>query len=168
MQISSFNPADYGPTVADLLATPRLASLGPGSPDETMRPKLQALKLAPICMSGLWLYFDFLDESHNISQGIETPEGSFWHAIMHRREPDADNSKYWWRRVGKHPVIDALREQAPRLGYDYSTPQAFVNFCESVRDTGSPDEMLARRVQAREWQLLFDWCYRQGGGTGRR
>jgi hypothetical protein len=28
----------------------------------------------------------------------------FWHAIMHRREPDAANSKHWWRQVGTLPV----------------------------------------------------------------
>lgn len=159
--MTGFNPADYGASVAELLAKPRLAPLGPGSPDESMRPKLQAIDLPTICRAGLWLYFDFLDESHEISQGIETPDGSFWHAIMHRREPDAENSKYWWRRVGQHPVLDSLRDQTPGLGYTYTTPQAFVDFCEHVRGTGSADEELARRVQGVEWELLFDWCNRQ-------
>src|SRR5688500_14191487 len=34
-------------------------------------------------LAGLWLWHDFLDESHTISQGLHTPTGSFWHAIMH-------------------------------------------------------------------------------------
>jgi len=152
----------YGPAVAELLASPRLAPLGPGKPDVTLRPRLQALELSPLCRAGLWLFFDFLDESHELSQGIETPDGSFWHAIMHRREPDADNSKYWWRRVGKHPVLDSLRERAPALGYAFTTPAAFVDHCERVRDSGSPNEETAKRVQLLEWQLLFDWCYRDG------
>ena len=156
-----FDPVQYGPPVAGLLATPRLASLGPGSPEETLRPRLQALQLAPVCMAGLWLYFDFLDESHQISQDIETPDGSYWHAIMHRREPDADNSKYWWRRIGRHPVLDSLREHAPSVGYTFTTPAAFVDHCEHVRDTRSPDEETAQRVQLLEWQLLFDWCPRE-------
>ena len=109
-----FNPTHYGSAVAELLATPRLAPLGPGTPDETLRPKLQVLDLPPLCRAGLWLYFDFLDESHRSSQEIETPDGSFWHAIMHRREPDAENSKYWWRRVGKHPVLSRLVEESAR------------------------------------------------------
>lgn len=49
-----------------------------------------------------------------------------------------------------------LREQAPAPGYAYRTPEAFVDFCEQARDTGSPDEEVARRVQRLEWQLLFD------------
>jgi hypothetical protein len=156
----TFNPTTYGPAIAALLTHPRLPPLGPGSPDEALRPKLQALRLEPLLMAGLWLYFDFLDESHRLSQEIETPEGSFWHAIMHRREPDAANSQYWWRRVGKHPVLDSLREHVPAVGYDFTTPAAFVDLCERVRDTGSPDEEMARRIQLLEWQLLFDWCSR--------
>ena len=76
-----------------------------------------------------------------------------------RREPDPSNSKYWWRRVGNHPVLDKLRKQAPALGYEYTDPFAFVDFVERVRDTGSADEEIARRVQLLEFKLLFDWCF---------
>jgi hypothetical protein len=161
------------PNVAALLTPPRVAELGPGSPNEAARDKLRALEFAqpardPLaaraCLAGLWLYHDFLDESHAISQELDTKEGSFWHAIMHRREPDAGNSKYWWHRVGPHPVLDQLVKAAPGVGYAYTTPQAFVDFCERVRGTRSADEDLAKRVQALEWQLLFDWCYRRAFG----
>ena len=40
----------------------------------------------------------FSHESHTISQSIETPSGNYWHAIMHRREGDYSNAKYWFRR----------------------------------------------------------------------
>jgi hypothetical protein len=86
--------------------------------------------------------------------------GSFWHAIMHRREPDPGNSKYWWRKVGAHPILKLLVEQAPPLGHDYTNPLEFVDFCERVRGSGSAEEEVARRVQLLEWQLLFDHCYR--------
>src|SRR4028119_687385 len=66
------------------------------------------------CRAGLLLLNDDLHASHEISQHIETPTGSYWHAIMHRREGDAFNSKYWWKRVGEHPafirVLDAVSE----------------------------------------------------------
>jgi hypothetical protein len=171
MQPFHFDPARYGPNVAALLAEPRLAALGPGTPEPEVHVELRRfdsqtdlgapaadLDAARACLAGLWLYFDYLDESHTISQELETPDGSFWHAIMHRREPDPSNSKYWWRRVGGHPVLDALREHASGIGYTYTTPEAFVDFCERVRDGGSSDEELAQRVQLLEWQLLFDWC----------
>jgi hypothetical protein len=169
-----FDPSVYGPAIAALLEPPRLPQLGPGKPNPAAKTALASFDprtdlggpvkdrdAARACHSGLWLLHDFLDESHHISQEIDTTEGSFWHAIMHRREPDPSNSKYWWRRVGSHPVLQQLREQAPGVGYSYTTPEAFVDFCERARDAGTADEDLARRVQLLEWQLLFDWCYRQ-------
>jgi hypothetical protein len=162
----------YPPAIAALLARLPLAPLGPGAPDLPARETLTALEnaafgrvadsdMAAACRAGLWLAFNFLDESHALSQELHTADGSFWHAIMHRREPDASNSKYWWRKVGDHPVLDQLREHAPALGYPFTSPEAFVDFCERARGTGSADEELARRVQLLEWQLLFDHCYRK-------
>jgi hypothetical protein len=173
-----FDPSAYGPPVAELLAEDRAAPLGPGSPNRAARPKLAALTaealLAPhpvrdgdmarACLAGLWLYHDFLDESHTISQDIDTTTGSYWHAVLHRREPDPGNSKYWWRRVGPHPVLGQLTEQAPSLGHHFTDAVAFVDFVERVRDTGTPDEEVAKRVQRLEWELLFDHCYRQAVG----
>ena len=160
-----FDPSAYGPGVAALLAADRLPELGPGTPVMERRADIAtaAKVLPPACAAGLWLLFDFLDESHRISQEDEgNPDRDFWHAVMHRREPDPSNSKYWWRRVGPHPVLTQLREHAPALGYTYTTPEAFVDVCEQVRGSGSADEELARRVQLLEWRLLFDHCYRAG------
>jgi hypothetical protein len=157
---------EYPPAVAELLATPHPTALGPGAPNSALRARLAtaAATLPPACAAGLWLRFDFLDESHAISQEDEgNPDRDFWHAIMHRREPDAWNSKYWWRRVGPHPVLKQLAEQAPALGYDYTTPFDFVDFCERVRGSGSAEEELAKRVQELEWRLLFDYCHRTRG-----
>lgn len=54
------------------------------------------------------LWHDHLDAAHRIAQALETPDGHFVHAILHRREPDYWNSKYWWRRVGEHPCFPEL------------------------------------------------------------
>jgi hypothetical protein len=171
--VPAHDPTAYAPALAELLQERRLPPLGPGSPNAAARSRLQALTverafaphpvrdrdMASACLAGLYLYHDCLDESHTISQEIHTPTGSYWHAIMHRREPDPDNSKYWWRRVGNHPVLEQLREQAPALGYKFTDPFAFVDFVERVRGSGSADEELARRVQKLEWELLFAWCF---------
>ena len=58
-------------------------------------------ELARACLAGLWLYHDFLDEAHRISQSLHGREGSYWHGIMHRREGDFANAKYWFHRVGR-------------------------------------------------------------------
>ena len=158
--------ADVPPAVAELLAIAHPVSLGPGVPLASLRPRLEvaAKLLPPACAAGLWLRFDFLEESHAISQEDEgNPDRDFWHAIMHRREPDAANSKYWWRRVGPHPVLQQLRARAPAIGYSFTTPEAFVDLCERVRDTASADEELAKKVQQLEWDLLFAWCIERGG-----
>lgn len=166
-----FDPTAYGPTAAGLLAEPRLAPLGPGTPVKAVQPQLldlqrqlQCKALPAACRAGLWLYFDYLHESHEICQDLPTSDGSFWHAIMHRREPDPSNSKYWWRRVGNHPVLGSLRDHAPEFGYDFTTPEAFVDFCEQVRGSGLAEEETAKRVQLLEWQFLFDHCYRNAHG----
>jgi len=183
----SFDPAMYGPLMASLIEK-RLPELGPGTPDVAMRPQLAALTVktafagkkvvnedaARCCISALWLWHDFLDESHAISQEIRTADGSYWHGIMHRREPDYGNSKYWFRRVPTHPVFEPLVGRARELAAGETLdapaqfladqcvwdPYRFVDLCESVARERSRCERLAREVARAEWQLLFDHCYR--------
>lgn len=102
---------------------------------------------SPHEMAGLWLYVDALERSHAISQNLEDATGCAWHAIMHRREGDFGNSKYWWRRAGSHPAFAGT-------GYD---PVAFVNAVAKAK--GNDPDLVD--VQRREWQMLFDWCVRQ-------
>lgn len=161
------------PAIASLVSKLPLAPLGPGKPHEEMRAAIEAAltaiprsgdaNMAAACRAGLWLAFDFLDESHSISQDLGTAEGSYWHALMHRREPDYWNSKYWWRRVGKHPIFAELATAAAELGYpgrkDGWDPEAFVDACEAHCGKKDADEELLRRVQRAEWELLFKWCW---------
>jgi hypothetical protein len=122
-------------------------------------------------LSGLWLYFSFFDEAHRLAQEISSREGSYWHAIVHRQEPDPGNAAYWFRRVGQHPVFPRLldaageilethRDAGFRIGRQWD-PHAFLAFCESARtQPGSADERAAMEIQRAEWQLLFDRCAR--------
>ncbi len=111
------------------------------------------------CQAGLYLAFNFFDESHAISQDLHTAEGSYWHALLHRREPDPDNAKYWFRKVGTHRVYETLRAEAAKLDWKEWDAAAFVDECESHRDDGSRREMLLREAQQAEWRALFDWCW---------
>lgn len=186
--MSIFDSAAYGPVIAELLKESRLMPLDPGTPNTPAKTMLDAFtvedaftptpitdpKMAASCLSGLWLYHDYLDISHTLSQKIETTTGSYWHGIMHRREPDYPNSKYWFRRVGDHPVFPALRDAAAHIasatpslhaaavflttqsGWD---PFSFIDLCEAANTGRIPAEDLCRRIQQREWELLFDYCY---------
>ncbi len=130
--------------------------------------------MARACHAGLWLIHNFLDESHHISQDLKNPTGSYWHGIMHRREGDFSNAKYWFRNAGEHPVLDDLGDDvaeiigelpaAKSLLADSSgrfDPLVFVDWCiASARGDDTQDEAL-RRLTRREWERLFDWCFRQ-------
>ncbi len=70
---------------------------------------------AQAALAGLWLWHDWLDESHTISQGIHSKTGSLWHAILHRREGDFSNSKYWFAKAAGHPAIAAVATRAAEI-----------------------------------------------------
>jgi hypothetical protein len=179
--MTPFDPTRYPAALAALWSIPRLPELGPGEPNRSAKPALAALRVEELfpavrdretargCISGLWLYHDFLDESHTISQDLPGWIGSYWHGIMHRREPDAGNAKYWFRGVEANPVYEALAADAAELGLPVAggtwEPFAFVDRCERERGTGSDAETVCRRVQLREMQLLFDWCFRRATGS---
>jgi hypothetical protein len=122
-------------------------------------------------LAGLWLYFSCLDECHAISQDLSSAEASFWHAILHRQEPDSGNAAYWFRRVGTHPVFRDLCNAADEIIAKYPEaefrtggkwdPFAFVMFCERARQQPhSRQEQAALEIQRAEWQLLFNYCAR--------
>jgi len=170
----NFDPESYGPAFRSLLIIDRRRPLDAGQPDRSMRRALEKLTIedafaeaevvvrdmASCCLAGVWLLHDFLDESHKISQSIDTPSGSYWHAIMHRREGDFGNSKYWYRRVGRHPVIAAV---TAHLG-DVFDPFTFVDRCEAAVGHQRHDNDACLAIQQVEWESLFDYCYRLAVG----
>lgn len=63
---------------------------------------------AALVKAALYLRHGYRDECHRICQQIPSANGSYWHGIMHRHEGDLGNSRYWYRQVGTHPVLDAI------------------------------------------------------------
>jgi hypothetical protein len=162
-----FDPGAYGEEVAGILALEgageRLMPLVRAEcSSDAARERVKAAKIAPILRAGLYLYFDCWEEAHSVAQEIETPEGSYWHAIVHRQEPDAGNSGYWFRQVGDHAIFPALRTRALEIGIPTGArwdPIAFIEYCGAAK-RNSAEERKAQEVQRAEWQLLFAWCAR--------
>jgi hypothetical protein len=49
--------------------------------------------------------------AHECAQEQDDPEGAWVHAYLHRREGDAANAGYWYRRAGKPMPTAALAQE---------------------------------------------------------
>jgi hypothetical protein len=111
-------------------------------------------------VSGLLLWNGNLDRSHAISQGIGNATGSYWHGIMHRMEGDYWNAKYWFRRVGRHPAMERLREAAGEKLAAFRS--------EGGTEASEADRLIGRLAVAGEWDpfLFVDAVEAQVEGRG--
>lgn len=102
----------------------------------------------------LWLLAGDLDRSHDISQRLHTADGSLLHGIMHRREGDFSNAKYWFAKAPHHDVPKTLAKRFE----DYGSAAQFVDTCEAAWDGGRQDDAVARclEIQWAEWCLLAE------------
>ena len=178
------------PQVRELISTPETPSLGPG-PRLTVQLQaalsnqidvaLNAITLtgtrAELVRATVLLWHDHFDEAHAIAQEIESRDGSYVHAIIHRREPDYENAKYWFRRVGQHPCFGKLAARAKVLlgssGDSIFESKlirngewdsfAFVDACEAVagRANEDPQVGLLRDIQRAEFEVLLEYLFAQ-------
>lgn len=145
--------------------------------DKGYLPPLQSAEDLTALRAGLFQVHNALQRSHTLAQSIEGrgrhQSGDYWHAIMHRREPDYANSKYWFRHVGRHPIHPELASRAapllaaadgdevarwrPQLGSPGRwDSMSFVDLCAaSENDENGPLGQLARRIQWVEMLLLL-------------
>lgn len=137
-------------------------------------------ELALCFQSGLLLWNDALEPSHTLSQSLPSSTGSYWHGIMHRREPDFGNSKYWFRKVGAHPAFSNLNRATITLlqefGDGYSQtfkshlevrgwdPFDFIDRCQKAVEGREPPEVidLLERIQVVEIETLLLGCLQNG------
>jgi len=174
-----------GDTISDLLHTPEPADLGPhpragtlsvrevnARLDEAFRAAKLSTGSQQLIRSAVLLWHDHLDASHTISQDLHSSDGSFLHGIMHRREPDYGNAKYWFHRAGQHASYPELAKRVsafldskgatalkgeliPAGRWD---ADAFVDACEAASGRRGTEEQrtLLREVQRIETTVLIE------------
>lgn len=117
-----------------------LASLGPDRREEAwaltdavermgeVRAGLALSEGRAACLEALvLLWHDHLDEAHGRVQNLGGADAAFVHGIMHRREPDYSNARYWFHRVGAHPTGESLADAAaPVLAAHTALPHRLI------------------------------------------
>jgi hypothetical protein len=119
-------------------------------------------------MAGLLLFAGLWSRAHELVDDSQMPDGCYWHAIVHRMEPDTRNSDYWFRQVGQHtlfpPVLSAARRLAAshpelRLRFDSEwNPLGFNAWCEQSRhEPQSKRSSLIAAIHSAECHLLWNY-----------
>lgn len=114
-------------------------------------PRFSGRKAAVLNLwkGGLFYALDDLDAAHRFFQEDGSPEGSYWHGMLHRREGDFGNSLYWIRRAGRMQV------DGWESGFN---PAAFVGACEKAAGAGTDPEPLLKS-QRREWEAMMQHAW---------
>jgi hypothetical protein len=165
----------------------RLVPAGPGLPlvakllhlanDNLLVPQLHSPAAAMNVRAGLLIIHDYLDSAHTLVQSADDSDhtSAYWHAIIHRREPDYSNARYWLRRVGGHPIHAQLSRDVAALLNDSSftarlrfdrlldrqanwDPIAFVGLCQECAAVWDERSQAAAAVQEAEMRRLLEHC----------
>lgn len=114
---------------------------------------------------GLLYALDALDEAHKIFQDAPGDLGAYWHGMMHRREGDFDNARYWFRRAGVLSCFAALHRAASEFSADMARqanwdPYLLTGECEQARHGAEESVAQCVKLQRVEFDGLFDYCWR--------
>lgn len=105
----------WHPRLDEEIATLSEPLLAVGHPDGLL--SAQAWKAA------LYLWNDSLDAALKLVEHMVTPTGAALHGIMHRREGDYDNAKYWFHRAGDHPAFHSLQSRSASFLRQQAIPE---------------------------------------------
>jgi hypothetical protein len=55
------------------------------------------------------------DAAHRVAQDVESVDGAWVHAYLHRKEGDLDNAGYWYGRAKQPVATDSLEVEWERI-----------------------------------------------------
>jgi hypothetical protein len=124
-----------------------------------------------VIRAGLFYALDALDPAHRIFQEEKSDLGSYWHGMMHRREADFDNARYWFRRSGRLPFFDRLHGKAAKQSAVMARqsswdPYLFTGECEQERFGADEKTEELRKLQRAEFDVIFEYTWRRELGAG--
>jgi hypothetical protein len=114
---------------------------------------------------GLLYALDAIHEAHIFFQEDSGDLAAYWHGMMHRREGDFDNARYWFRRAGTQPFFAVAHSAAAAHSPDMARqsswdPYLFTGQCEQAKfGAENVAELLA--LQRVEFDAAFDYTWRQ-------
>jgi hypothetical protein len=120
---------------------------------------------------GAVLYaLDEIDAAHRIFQEVSSAEGSYWHGMMHRREGDFDNARYWFRRAGRLPVFSELHAAAHLISPSMAKQDSwdaylFTGLCEQARFGAQELVSECQQLQRVEFFGMFDRAWTKATGS---
>ncbi|KAK9898690.1 hypothetical protein P389DRAFT_193711 [Cystobasidium minutum MCA 4210] len=157
---------------AKLLArAPTDVPLTPKSPwDTSLRAEIQSVKpsrggssrgSSDVLKAAMHLCNDDIDNAHELAQAHEeSMTANLIHAILHRREQDYWNSKWWLSRI-KHPLLAQIHNGT-------SGAKNFVDQVERVETSSSSNNTLSEKeeLQEKQWEelrCLLEYALKEAG-----
>ena len=117
--------------------------------DLALTEEIAALPSSSAVKTGLFLLNDDLASGHTLAQSLQgQPLGDFWHAIIHRREGDWNNARYWFGKAGPEAILVQI------YGADPKAPDTFINRC---RKAGPEPEAELEQFQREEMVQLLEY-----------
>jgi hypothetical protein len=171
------------PQLQPFLKTPTPPELGPGPRpgvetetglarrlDSVLANSRLAGRPSQLARAIVLLWHDHLDSAHTIAQDIADSDGAFVHGIMHRREPDFGNARYWFHRVGPHPAFAEIGARVQVQLRGGNSPElalalapegrwdalAFIDACERATRRGTGEAATLREIQRIETEVLLE------------
>ena len=127
--------------------------ISPGAPVELVR-------------AALFYYHNALDDSHKQAAKSTGDIAAYWHGMVHRREGDFENARYWMRRAGEQPVFQEMQGRAsdgsPHMSRQPSwDPFLFIHLCEQYKYGETEYRKELGHLQRVEFAAMFDYIWRR-------